>query len=197
MERPGDRVRPSSNRISDHGAFSPMNEKGPEKEKPYDPKSVEERWYAAWIAAGSFHADPSRPGDAYAIVIPPPNVTGSLHMGHALNITLQDVLLRYARMNGRNALWLPGTDHAGIATQNVVERELGKEGISRQELGRAAFIERGWKWKEQSGGTILTQLKRPGGAWDWERERYTVDAGRSRAVREACVRRYRKGLVYR
>ncbi|HEX8042807.1 valine--tRNA ligase [Candidatus Deferrimicrobium sp.] len=174
-----------------------MNEKGPEKEKPYDPKSVEERWYAAWIAAGSFHADPSRPGDAYSIVIPPPNVTGSLHMGHALNITLQDVLLRYARMNGRNALWLPGTDHAGIATQNVVERELGKEGISRQELGRAAFIERVWKWKEQSGGTILNQLKRLGAACDWERERFTMDEGLSRAVREAFVRLYRKGLVYR
>ena len=174
-----------------------MIEKEPEKEKPYDPKSVEERWYAAWIAAGSFHADPSRPGDPYTIVIPPPNVTGSLHMGHALNITLQDVLLRYARMNGRNALWLPGTDHAGIATQNVVERELAKEGISRQELGREAFIERVWKWKEQSGGTILNQLKRLGAACDWERERFTMDEGLSRAVREAFVRLYRKGLVYR
>ncbi|HEX7519186.1 MAG TPA: valine--tRNA ligase, partial [Candidatus Deferrimicrobium sp.] len=174
-----------------------MNEKEPEKEKPYDPKSVEERWYAAWIAAGSFHADPSRPGDPYTIVIPPPNVTGSLHMGHALNITLQDVLLRYARMNGRNALWLPGTDHAGIATQNVVERELAKEGISRQDLGREAFIERVWKWKEQSGGTILNQLKRLGAACDWERERFTMDEGLSRAVREAFVRLYRKGLVYR
>src|SRR3990172_1460916 len=174
-----------------------MNEKEPEKEKAYDPKAVEERWYAAWIAAGSFHADPSRPGDPYTIVIPPPNVTGSLHMGHALNITLQDVLLRYARMNGRNALWLPGTDHAWIATQNVVERELAKEGISRQELGREAFIERVWKWKEQSGGTILNQLKRLGAACDWERERFTMDEGLSRAVREAFVRLYRKGLVYR
>jgi valyl-tRNA synthetase len=174
-----------------------MNQKEPEKEKAYDPKSVEERWYAAWVAAGSFHADPSRPGDPYSIVIPPPNVTGSLHMGHALNITLQDVLLRYARMNGLNALWLPGTDHAGIATQNVVERELRKEGISRQELGREAFVERVWKWKEQSGGTILRQLKRLGAACDWERERFTMDEGLSRAVREAFVRLYRKGLVYR
>ncbi len=174
-----------------------MNEKEPEKEKAYDPKSVEERWYAAWVAAGSFHADPSRPGEPYSIVIPPPNVTGSLHMGHALNITLQDVLVRYARMNGRNALWLPGTDHAGIATQNVVERELRKEGISRQELGREAFVERVWKWKEQSGGTILRQLKRLGAACDWERERFTMDEGLSRAVREAFVRLYRKGLVYR
>ena len=114
-----------------------MNEKGPEKEKPYDPKTAEERWYAAWIAAGSFHADPSRPGDPYTIVIPPPNVTGSLHMGHALNITLQDVLLRYARMNGRNALWLPGTDHAGIATQNVVRGSLqGKGSPGRNWDGR-------------------------------------------------------------
>ena len=174
-----------------------MNEKEPEKEKAYDPKAVEERWYAAWVAAGSFHADPSRPGDPYTIVIPPPNVTGSLHMGHALNVTLQDVLLRYARMNGRNALWLPGTDHAGIATQNVVERELRKEGISREDAGREAFVERVWKWKEQSGGTILRQLKRLGAACDWERERFTMDEGLSRAVREAFVRLYRKGLVYR
>jgi valyl-tRNA synthetase len=174
-----------------------MNEKQPEKEKPYDPKAVEEKWYAAWLSAGVFHADPSRPGEAYSIVIPPPNVTGSLHMGHALNVTLQDVLIRYARMNGRNALWLPGTDHAGIATQNVVERELAKEGSTRQALGRDAFIARVWKWKEESGGTILRQLKRLGAACDWDRERFTMDEGLSRAVREAFVRLYRKGLIYR
>ena len=144
-----------------------------------------------------FHAHPHRPGEAYTIVIPPPNVTGSLHMGHALNVTLQDVLIRYARMNGRNALWLPGMDHAGIATQNVVERELKKEGITRQELGREAFIERVWKWKEQSGGTILNQLKRLGAACDWDRERFTMDEGLSRAVKEAFVRLYRKGLIYK
>ncbi len=174
-----------------------MKEKEPEKAGTYDPKASEEKWYAAWLSAGAFHADPSRPGEAYSIVIPPPNVTGSLHMGHALNITLQDVLIRYARMNGRNALWVPGTDHAGIATQNVVERELKKEGISRQELGRDAFVERVWKWKEESGGTILRQLKRLGAACDWERERFTMDEGLSRAVREAFVRLYRKGLIYR
>jgi valyl-tRNA synthetase len=174
-----------------------MKEKDQEKDRAYDPRASEETWYAAWLAAGAFHADPSRPGEAYSIVIPPPNVTGSLHMGHALNVTLQDVLIRYARMNGCNALWIPGMDHAGIATQNVVERDLGKDGISRQELGRDAFVDRVWKWKEQSGGTILRQLKRLGAACDWDRERFTMDEGLSRAVREAFVRLYRKGLIYR
>jgi valyl-tRNA synthetase len=174
-----------------------MKEKDQEKDTAYDPRASEETWYAAWLAAGAFHADPSLPGDAYSIVIPPPNVTGSLHMGHALNVTLQDVLIRYARMNGCNALWIPGMDHAGIATQNVVERDLGKEGISRQELGRDAFVDRVWKWKEQSGGTILRQLKRLGAACDWDRERFTMDEGLSRAVREAFVRLYRKELIYR
>ena len=174
-----------------------MKETGPEKDKAYDPKAGEEKWYAEWVAQRAFHADPSSPGEAYSIVIPPPNVTGSLHMGHALNVTLQDVLIRYARMNGRNTLWLPGTDHAGIATQNVVERELSKEGITRQEMGRDDFVARVWKWKEQSGGTILRQLKRLGAACDWERERFTMDDGLSRAVREAFVRLYRKGLIYR
>jgi len=174
-----------------------MREKDQEKDKAYDPRASEETWYAAWLAAGAFHAEPSRPGEAYSIVIPPPNVTGSLHMGHALNVTLQDVLIRYARMNGRNALWIPGMDHAGIATQNVVERELRKEGVARQELGREAFVERVWRWKEQSGGTILRQLKRLGAACDWDRERFTMDEGLSRAVRQAFVRLYRKGLIYR
>jgi valyl-tRNA synthetase len=166
-------------------------------DKTYNPKASEEKWYAAWLSAGAFHADPARPGEPYTIVIPPPNVTGSLHMGHALNVTLQDILIRYARMNGRNALWIPGMDHAGIATQNVVERELKKEGVTRQELGREAFIERVWKWREQSGGTILRQLKRLGAACDWDRERFTMDEGLSRAVREAFVRLYRKGLIYK
>jgi len=174
-----------------------MKEDGPDKDKAYDPKAGEEKWYAEWVARGVFHADPSAPGEAYSIVIPPPNVTGSLHMGHALNVTLQDVLIRYARMNGRNTLWLPGTDHAGIATQNVVERELSKEGVTRQEMGREAFVARVWKWKEHSGGTILRQLKRLGAACDWDRERFTMDEGLSRAVREAFVRLYRKGLIYR
>ncbi len=168
-----------------------------ESDKAYDPKGLEERWYAFWQEGRFFHADPARPGEAYSIVIPPPNVTGSLHMGHALNVTLQDVLIRYHLMLGRNCLWLPGTDHAGIATQNVVERLLAKEGISRQDLGREKFIERVWKWKEESGGVILRQLKRLGASCDWERERFTMDEGLSRAVRVAFVRLYRKGLIYR
>ena len=175
-----------------------MKEKDPGKDKStYNPKTTEEKWYSEWLSEGVFHAHPHRPGESYTIVIPPPNVTGSLHMGHALNVTLQDVLIRYARMNGKNALWLPGMDHAGIATQNVVERELKKEGITRQQLGREAFVERVWKWKEQSGGTILKQLKRLGAACDWDRERFTMDEGLSRAVKEAFVRLYRKGLIYK
>jgi valyl-tRNA synthetase len=168
-----------------------------EPDKAYDPKGIEEKWYAFWLRRGFFHADPARAGEAYSIVIPPPNVTGSLHMGHALNVTLQDVLTRYNLMLGRNALWLPGTDHAGIATQNVVERLIAREGIRRQDLGRESFVERVWKWKEESGGVILRQLKRLGASCDWERERFTMDEGLSRAVREAFVRLYRKGLIYR
>ena len=170
---------------------------GQDTDKAYDPKGIEEKWYAFWSSGGFFHADPARPGEPYSIVIPPPNVTGSLHMGHALNVTLQDVLIRYNLMLGRNALWLPGTDHAGIATQNVVERILAAEGKSRQDLGREKFVERVWKWKEESGGVILRQLKRLGASCDWERERFTMDEGLSRAVREAFVRLYRKGLIYR
>ncbi|MCL2103028.1 MAG: valine--tRNA ligase, partial [Syntrophorhabdaceae bacterium] len=174
-----------------------MKEKNSVTDKTYNPKASEGKWYAEWLSSGAFHADPLNEGEAYSIVIPPPNVTGSLHMGHALNVTLQDVLIRYARMNGKNALWLPGMDHAGIATQNVVERELKKEGITRQELGREEFEKRVWKWKEQSGGTILRQLKRLGAACDWERERFTMDEGLSRAVKEAFVRLYKKGLIYK
>jgi valyl-tRNA synthetase len=168
-----------------------------EQEKSYDPAIAEAKWYSYWESLALFHADPARPGDSYSIVIPPPNVTGSLHMGHALNVTLQDVLIRYHGMLGRNVLWLPGTDHAGIATQNVVERLLASEGIDRQTLGREKFEERVWKWKEESGGVILNQLKRLGAACDWGRERFTMDEGLSRAVREAFVRLHRKGLVYR
>ncbi|GAB4365612.1 MAG: valine--tRNA ligase [Deltaproteobacteria bacterium] len=168
-----------------------------EQDRSYDPSKAEARWYDYWMKLGLFHADPSAPGTPYSIVIPPPNVTGSLHMGHALNVTLQDVLVRYRKMNGDNVLWLPGTDHAGIATQNVVEKLLAREGVDRQALGRERFVERVWKWKEESGGTILNQLKRLGASCDWERERFTMDEGLSRAVREAFVRLYRKGLLYR
>jgi len=167
------------------------------RDKAYDPREIEGRLYEDWLARKLFHADPGRPGNAYCIVIPPPNVTGSLHMGHALNVTLQDVLVRYHRMLGDNVLWVPGTDHAGIATQNVVERLLASEGVDRMALGRERFIERVWRWKEESGGTILRQLKRLGAACDWDRERFTMDEGLSRAVREAFVRLFRRGLIYR
>jgi valyl-tRNA synthetase len=162
----------------------------------YDPTRVEPHWYAVWEERGYFHADADSPKKPYCIVIPPPNVTGSLHLGHALNNTLQDVLIRYKRMDGYNALWMPGTDHAGIATQYVVERQLEKEGKTKEDLGREAFIARVWQWKEESGGTIIRQLKRLGASCDWARERFTMDAGLSAAVREVFVRLWEEGLVY-
>ncbi|MBK7975610.1 MAG: valine--tRNA ligase [Deltaproteobacteria bacterium] len=165
--------------------------------KAYEPHAVEDRWLRAWDDAGAFRADPASPGEAFSIVIPPPNVTGSLHIGHALNNTLQDVLARYHRMNGHNVLWVPGTDHAGIATQNVVERQLAAEGTSREDLGREAFIERVWTWKAESGGRILAQLRRLGASCDFSRERFTMDDGLSRAVREVFVRLFEEGLIYR
>lgn len=167
--------------------------------KGYEPHEVEKRWYAEWLQKGYFHADAA--GDAtrkpYSIVIPPPNVTGALHMGHALNNTLQDILCRWKRMTGHNVLWMPGTDHAGIATQNVVERQLAAEGKDRHELGREAFIERVWQWKAESGGQIIGQLKRLGASCDWERERFTMDEGLSKAVRTVFVKLYQDGLIYR
>ncbi len=169
----------------------------PELAKTYDPQATEQKWYDFWLAGGYFHADETRPGPRFSLVIPPPNVTGVLHMGHVLNNTLQDVLVRFHRMEGENTLWMPGTDHAGIATQNVVERQLAKEGVDRHQLGREAFVERVWAWKEQYGNTILRQLKRLGTSCDWERERFTMDPGLSRAVREVFVRLYEKDLIYR
>ncbi|ABB31198.1 valyl-tRNA synthetase [Geobacter metallireducens RCH3] len=165
--------------------------------KVYEPQAVEEKWYRTWEREGYFRAEAVSDKPSYSIVIPPPNVTGALHMGHALNNTLQDVLCRWKRMSGHNVLWMPGTDHAGIATQNVVERQLAAEGKSRHELGRDAFIERVWKWKAESGGQIIGQLKRLGASCDWERERFTMDEGLSRAVREVFVRLYEEGLIYR
>ena len=162
----------------------------------YDPTRVEPHWYAVWEERGYFHADADSPKKPYCIVIPPPNVTGSLHLGHALNNTLQDILIRYKRMDGYNALWMPGTDHAGIATQYVVERQLEKEGKTKEDLGREAFIARVWQWKEESGGTIIRQLKRLGASCDWVRERFTMDAGLSAAVREVFVRLWEEGLIY-
>ncbi|HSN03342.1 MAG TPA: valine--tRNA ligase [Nitrospira sp.] len=166
-------------------------------DKTYEPKAVEDRWYEEWIRRGYFQAAPDKPGAPYCIVIPPPNVTGSLHVGHALNNSLQDILIRWRRMQGRNVLWMPGTDHAGIATQNVVEKQLMQEGISREGLGREAFLERVWKWKAQSGGTIIQQLKRLGASCDWSRERFTMDEGLSKAVLEVFVRLYEDNLIYR
>jgi valyl-tRNA synthetase len=165
--------------------------------KVYDPHRVEDRWYSFWEKKNLFRADENSRRPPYSIVIPPPNVTGSLHMGHALNNTLQDVLSRYKRMDGFNVLWLPGTDHAGIATQNVVEKQLAEEGTDRHQLGREAFIQRVWKWKEQFGGHIIKQLKKLGSSCDWSRERFTMDEGLSRAVREVFVRLYQDGLIYR
>ncbi len=165
--------------------------------KGYEPHDVEKRWYAEWESKGYFHAAATSDKKAYSIVIPPPNVTGALHMGHALNNTLQDILCRWKRMQGYNVLWMPGTDHAGIATQNVVERQLAAEGKDRHELGREEFIERVWKWKAESGGQIIGQLKRLGASCDWERERFTMDEGLSKAVRTVFVNLYKEGLIYR
>ena len=170
---------------------------GKQLDKTYEPKQVEDRWYRLWVEKGYFHAPLAHPGEPYTIVIPPPNVTGSLHIGHALTYTIQDILIRWRRMQGRNALWVPGMDHAGIATQNVVERQLAGEGASREQLGRDAFIERVWAWKARSGGTIIQQLKRLGASCDWSRERFTMDEGLSKAVREVFVRLYEDGLIYR
>jgi len=166
-------------------------------EKVYDPKRVEEKWYKFWLEKGYFRAELGSPKEPFSIVIPPPNITGSLHMGHALNNTLQDILVRFQRMKGHNCLWMPGTDHAGIATQNVVERELANEGLDRHQLGREEFIKRVWKWKEKYGGVIINQLKKLGSSCDWSRERFTMDEGLSQAVREVFVRLYEEGLIYR
>src|SRR5262245_11563527 len=162
----------------------------------YDPESVESRWYGWWEERGLFHAEPDSPRRPYSIVIPPPNVTGSLHWGHALNDTLQDILIRYKRMDGFNALWVPGTDHAGIATQVRVEQQLAQDGRTKEDLGREAFTARVWQWKEESGGTIIRQLRRLGASCDWTRERFTMDAGLSAAVREVFVRLWEEGLIY-
>ena len=166
-------------------------------EKNFDPAAVEARGYALWEASGAFAADPDGNRAPYTIMMPPPNVTGSLHMGHALTFTLQDVLVRYRRMRGRDVLWQPGTDHAGIATEMVVADQLAEEGGSKRDLGRERFIARVWQWKEQSGGTITRQLRRLGASPDWQRERFTMDSGLAAAVRRVFVRLHREGLIYR
>src|SRR4051812_46405751 len=167
--------------------------------KTYDPGEAEQRHYSRWESQGCFAPEINRDPDApvYSIVIPPPNVTGSLHMGHALQHTLMDVLSRHKRMCGYRVLWLPGLDHAGISTQKVVSDQLKKEGLSRQDLGRERFIERVWQWKQESGGQITKQMRREGASVDWSRERFTMDEGLSRAVREVFVRLYEEDLIYR
>ncbi len=163
----------------------------------YNPQEVEKALYSKWEDQGLFRAEPVHSKKPFTIVIPPPNITGILHMGHALNNTLQDILIRWRRMQGTEALWLPGTDHAGIATQNVVEKKLAKEGKTRNDLGREEFVKEVWKWREQYGSTIIMQLKRLGSSCDWERTRFTMDEGLSQAVLEAFVLLYNKGLIYR
>lgn len=163
----------------------------------YDPQTVEAKWYTFWEEQQLFHAEVEKDKNPFSIVIPPPNVTGQLHMGHALDNTLQDILIRFRRMQGYNTLWMPGTDHAGIATQIKVEEMLNKEeGISRYDLGREAFIEKVWEWKHQYGNRITTQLKSLGASCDWQRERFTMDEGCSKAVKEVFVSLYEKGLIY-
>ena len=165
--------------------------------KTYDPKAIEADWYDRWESGGTFACDPSSEADPYTIMMPPPNVTGSLHMGHALTFTLQDLLIRFNRMQGRDTLWQPGQDHAGIATQMVVERQLAEKGIDRRDMGRDKFLERMWEWKAESGGTIQRQMRRLGASPDWERNRFTLDDGLSRAVVKIFVQMHRDGLIYR
>lgn len=161
----------------------------------YDPTEIEKKWYQTWEERGYFK--PSQKGESFCIMIPPPNVTGSLHMGHGFNNAIMDALTRYNRMSGKNTLWQPGTDHAGIATQMVVERQLGAQGVSRHDLGREKFIEKVWEWKEQSGGNITRQIRRLGSSVDWSRERFTMDEGLSNAVKEVFVKLHEEGLIYR
>src|SRR6266545_5230426 len=168
--------------------------------KAYDPGQIESRWAEYWVREKLFHVETLTPGQAqpvFTMLLPPPNVTGRLHMGHMLNQTQMDIITRWHRMRGFLSLWLPGTDHAGIATQMMVERQLATEGKKRRDMGRVAFTERVWKWREEYGGAILEQMKRLGASVDWGREYFTMDERLSRAVREAFVRLYEEGLIYR
>ena len=168
-----------------------------ELEKIYDPSQVEERLYQQWIDKGYFHAEVDKDKEPFTIVMPPPNITGQLHMGHALDNTLQDILTRYKRMQGYNTLWVPGVDHASIATEVKIVEQMLKEGITKEDIGREGFLERAWKWKEQYGGRIISQLKKIGSSCDWERERFTMDEGCSKAVQEVFIRLYEKKYIYR
>ncbi|HWQ89689.1 MAG TPA: valine--tRNA ligase [Desulfitobacteriaceae bacterium] len=174
-----------------------MQERNVQMASVYDSSQVEDKWYKYWEEKSLFRAELTEGKPAFSIVMPPPNVTGQLHLGHAMDCTIQDILTRFKRMQGCDTLWLPGTDHAGIATQAKVEEQLRKEGLSKEELGREKFLERVWEWKEQYGGLITSQLRRLGASCDWSRERFTMDAGCSKAVREVFVELFRKGLIYR
>ena len=165
--------------------------------KAYDPALVEQKWYSYWEGKGYFEADSASTKPRFSIVIPPPNVTGSLHMGHALQHTLHDILVRWKRMCGFNTLWLPGTDHASIAVHYVLDKQLEEQRMTRFDLGRERFLELAWQWKQDSGGLILNQIRRLGGSCDWSRERFTLDPGLSRAVQEVFIRLYEEGLIYR
>ncbi|MDD6034211.1 MAG: class I tRNA ligase family protein, partial [Oscillospiraceae bacterium] len=166
-------------------------------EKMYNPKDFEERIYKTWEERGYFTPDPDSKAPAYSIVMPPPNITGQLHMGHAVDNTLQDILIRWKRMQGYCTLWLPGTDHASIATEAKIVEAMRKEGVTKEEIGREAFLERAWDWKKQYGGRIVTQLRKMGSSCDWSRERFTMDEGCSEAVVTVFKRLYDKGLIYR
>ena len=165
--------------------------------KVYAPKEIEDRWYDHWLENNYFHSEPNSGKEPYTIVIPPPNVTGMLTMGHVLNNTMQDILIRKARMEGKEACWIPGTDHASIATETKVVTMLKDMGINKEDLTREEFLEYAWQWKEKYGGIIIKQLKKLGCSCDWERERFTMDEGYTRAVLEAFVKLYDKGLIYR
>ena len=169
----------------------------PNLSSQYDPSQTESKWQSAWEDNAVFKADPDHGGEPFCVVIPPPNVTGSLHMGHAFENALIDTLVRYQRMNGRNTLWLPGTDHASIAVQTILERELKAQGKNREDVGREKFLEQAWEWKEESGGTIVNQLRKLGVSVDWTRERFTMDEGLSKAVLKAFTKLYEEKLIYR
>ena len=168
-----------------------------ELEKMYNPRDFEDRIYQNWEEKGYFTAHIDEEKDPYTIVIPPPNITGQLHMGHAVDNTLQDILIRWRRMQGYCTLWLPGTDHASIATEAKIVEQMRKEGVTKEQIGREEFLKRAWAWKEQYGGRIVTQLKKLGSSCDWSRERFTLDEGCSEAVQEVFMRLYNKGLIYR
>ena len=167
-----------------------------EMNKTYNPSEIEDRLYKKWMDKKYFHAEVDETKQPYTIVIPPPNITGKLHMGHALDETLQDILIRFKKMQGYNALWIPGTDHASIATEVKIINALKEEGIEKEDLGREKFLERAWDWKEEYGGTIIEQMKKLGSSCDWDRERFTMDEGCSEAVKEVFIKLYEKGYMF-